>query len=147
MISAPKDIWGINVFKIFVHELGMVRTCKILDVPEAKVRRWLRNTGVADKHPVPRMAVLALYWETQYGKMLVDSDQVNEIRLLYSRIHVLEAQFSKARDIVAGLRRIHTGTANEAYFDDLPAITNFGLDTYAPSRYAAELKQLRAHAA
>lgn len=147
MISAPKEIWGINVFKIFVEELGMARTCKILDVREATVRRWLRNTGVADKHPVPRMAVLALYWETQYGKMLVDSDQVNEIRLLYSRIRVLEEQFSKAREIVSGLRRMHTGTANEAYFDDLPDLTGFELDTYAPSRYAAERKQLRAYAA
>jgi hypothetical protein len=147
MISAPKEIRGINVFRVFVDELGMAKTCQILDVPEATVRRWLRNTGVADKHPVPRMAVLALYWETKYGKMLVDSDQVNEIRLLYSRIHLLEAQFSKARDIVSGLRRIHTGTANEAYFDDLQAIENFELDTYAPSRYAAEQKQLRAHAA
>lgn len=147
MISAPKEIWGINVFKIFVKELGMARTCKILDVTERTVYRWLSNTGVADKHPVPRMAVLALYWETQYGKMLVDSDQVNEIRLLYARIHVLEAQFSKARDIVAGLRRMHTGTANEAYFDDLPDLAGFELDTYAPSRYAAERQQLRAHAA
>lgn len=93
------------------------------------------------------MAVLALYWETQYGKALIDSDQVNEIRLLYSRIHLLEAQFSKARDIVIGLRRMHTDTANEAYFEELPAIANFELDTYAPSRYAAERKQLQAHAA
>ncbi|MCX7279312.1 MAG: hypothetical protein NTZ15_18680 [Burkholderiales bacterium] len=146
MISAPKEVWGVNVFAAFVDELGMAQTCNILGVPEAKVRRWLRNTGVRDLDPVPRMAVLALYWETKFGRSMIDTAQVNEIRLLYQRIHLLEDQFAKARDIVIGLRKLHTGTANEAYFDDLQEIERFKLDTYGVSRSVAEEQQLRAHA-
>jgi hypothetical protein len=139
MISAPRDVWGVNVFTAFVDELGMKRTCLILGVPEAQVRRWLR-----DVVHVPRMAVLALYWETKYGRSMVEESQVNEIRMLYQRIHLLEDQYSKARDIVAGLRRLHAGTANEPYFEDLEAIPHFDLDTYSASRYIAEKKQANA---
>jgi hypothetical protein len=76
------------------------------------------------------MAVLALFWESRYGRSLIDTDQVNEIRILYRRIHHLEAQYVKAKEIVTGLRRLHTGTANEAYFDDLIPFETMPLDTY-----------------
>lgn len=114
MISAPKDIFGPGVFDLFVAELGMKRVCKILDVRSATVQRWIRGTT-----PVPKMAVLALYWETQYGRSLIESEMVNEIRLLYFRNTLLQEQFTKAKDMVAGLRRLHTGTANEPLFEEL----------------------------
>lgn len=114
MISAPKDIFGPNAFQMFVHELGMTRVSKILEVTPATIRRWMRGTT-----QVPRMAVLALYWETQYGRSLIESEMVNEIRLLYQRNRILQEQFTKAKDIVTGLRRLHTGTANEPIFEEL----------------------------
>lgn len=127
MISASKDVCGPNLFGIFVDELGMARACGILDVAPATVRRWLRGAA-----KVPRMAVLALYWETQYGRSLIDTDQVNEIRLLCRRVSILEDQYAKARDIVAGLRRLHTGTANEPYFAELDACEATMPSTYGP---------------
>ncbi len=114
MISAPKDIFGPNAFEMFVHELGMARVSTILEVTPATVRRWMRGTTA-----VPRMAVLALYWETQYGRSLIESEMVNEIRLLYQRNRILQEQFTRAKDIVTGLRRLHAGTANEPIFEEL----------------------------
>lgn len=133
MISASKDVRGPNLFCIFVEELGLARACSILDVTPVTVRRWLRGAA-----KVPRMAVLALYWETQYGRSLIDTDQVNEIRLLYRRMSVLEDQYAKARDIVAGLRRLHTGTANEPYFADLDACVATMPNTYGPPLRVAQ---------
>ena len=118
MISAPSNVRGLTLFEMFVHEIGKERVCSMLDVHSTTLLRWLRGAS-----PVPRMAVLALYWETQYGKSMIDTDQVNEIRLLYQRIHAHEAQYTKAKDIVAGLRRLHTGTANEPIFEELPDLS------------------------
>ncbi len=130
MISAPRDIFGPNVFQIFVHELGMNRVSKILEVTPATIRRWMRGTT-----PVPRMAVLALYWETRYGRSLIESDMVNEIRLLYQRNRLLLDQFRKAKDMVTGLRSLHAGTANEPIFEELiefHEIENFQTQFGAP---------------
>jgi hypothetical protein len=114
MISAPKDIFGKDVFELFAAELGTVRVCKILDVRQRTVQRWMSGAT-----PVPKMAVLALFWETHYGRSLIESEMINEIRLLYFRNTLLQEQFIKAKDMVAGLRRLHTGTANEPLFEEL----------------------------
>ena len=114
MIRAPNDIYGPNLFGIFVDELGLKQAVNLLGVHKRTVQRW-KSGELA----VPRMAVLALFWETNYGRSMIDTDQVNEIRLLYRRLHILEAQYAKARNIVSGIRRLQTGTANEAFFDEL----------------------------
>ncbi len=112
MISAPKDIYGPNVFKQFVHELaGPVRVAKFLDVSERTVRRWLAEGSA------PKMACLALYWETQYGRSLIDADHQTEVALLRGRVRILDEQFQRAKDVVTGLKRLNFGTANEPYFD------------------------------
>lgn len=114
MLSAPKTIFGPNIFRIFVNELGGIkRVAKFLDVSERTIGYWLA------KDRPPRAAVLAMYWETQYGRSLIESDQITEIRLLYRRVHILQEQYAKAREIVTGLRRLQTDTANEAFFDEL----------------------------
>ncbi|MFO1246005.1 MAG: hypothetical protein U1E71_12620 [Ramlibacter sp.] len=122
MIAAPKNIAGPNLFRLFVDELGREKVCELLEVHETTLRRWLRGTT-----PVPRMAVLALFWETRYGLSLIDTDQVNEIRLLYRRVKILEDQYTRAKEIVTGLRRLHAGTANEPVFEELPK--SYGDDT------------------
>lgn len=117
MISAPNDIWGVNFFDQFAQELGLAQTAKLLEVTPRTIQRWRDGTT-----PVPRMAVLALFWETKYGRGLIDTSQVNEIRMLYMRVRILERQYQKAKDVVAGLRKLHTGTANEPYFEELDAL-------------------------
>jgi hypothetical protein len=127
MISAPKDISGPNLFKIFLDELGLPRVCRILGVHETTVHRWKRGAT-----PVPKMAVLALYWETQYGRSMIETGLTNEIRVLYRRVRILEDQYIRAKDIITGLRRLHTGTANEPVFQELD-------DCYAKEGIQAQL--------
>lgn len=115
---APNDIWGGNLFKIFAEQVGNpARVAQLLHVTEHTVKKWM-----SDNSKVPRAAVLALYWETQYGRGQMQADLLNEMQLLRLHIKLVEAQFTKAKTIVAGLRRLHTGTANEAYFDELGEI-------------------------
>lgn len=129
MLKVSDDIQGPNLFNILFHEVDPARANQLLDVNDVTLRRWRNGTA-----HVPRMAVLALFWESKYGRSLIDTDQVNEIRILYRRIHLLEAQYAKAKEIVAGLRKLHTGTANEAYFDDLMAMEKLPLNTYSAMR-------------
>lgn len=113
MISAPQNIYGPNVFKIFVHELGGPRcVCKMLDVAERTVWRWLAEGSV------PKMAVRALYWETRYGRSLIDADHDAEVVLLRSNIQILEQQFVRATHIIQGLKSLYYGTSNEPLFDE-----------------------------
>ncbi len=128
MIAADGKIRGPNLFGILVDNIGMPRARELLEVSDRTISNW--RDGIT---PVPRMAVLALFWESQYGRSVIDTDQVNEIRLLYRRVHLLEAQYAKARTIVAGLRRLHTDTANEAYFDELKACDGVMPGTYGTS--------------
>lgn len=112
MISAPKNIYGPDVFKRFVFELGgPKRICKMLDVAERTVWRWLADESV------PKMAVLALYWETQYGRSLIDSDHHAETALLRGHVQLLQDQFTRAQHVIAGLKLLNYGTANEPLFD------------------------------
>lgn len=128
MLTAPNYICGPNLFKIFVDELGGPKlVCKFLDVTERTVWRWLAEESA------PKMAVLSLFWETQYGRSLVQTDQVNEIRLMYRRIEILQGQYTKAKDIIAGLRRLQSGTANEAYYDEMDDLNTPMPNTYGPS--------------
>ncbi|PUA98528.1 hypothetical protein C8C99_3404 [Acidovorax sp. 107] len=112
---APKDIYGPELLRMFIDELGGVqRVRKHLGVTERTVYRWL-----SEGRP-PRAAVLALFWESQYGRSQIFTEQVNEIRLLYRQVCILQDQYQKAKDIITGLRAMHAGSANEPLFEELP---------------------------
>jgi len=112
---APNNIYGPDLLRMFIDELGGVkRVHKYLGVTERSVLRWL-ETGRA-----PRAVVLALYWESKWGRSQIFTDQVNEIRMLYQQLCLLREQYQKAKDIVTGLRAMHAGSANEPVFDELP---------------------------
>jgi hypothetical protein len=112
MISAPKNIYGIDLFLLFLHEVTLKRAAKILDVTERTIWRW------KSEEKVPKAAVLALYWESSYGRSLIATDHHNEIVLLRTRIKMLEDQFVRAKDIITGLKLLNYGTANEPYYDE-----------------------------
>jgi hypothetical protein len=118
MFHAPKDIYGPNLFRMFVDELGGVKSVsKFLEATERTVWRWLETERI------PRSAVLALYWESRYGRSQIFTEQVNEIRLLYRRNCLLQEQYTRAKDIVAGVLKFQGGAANSFVWDELPAIT------------------------
>lgn len=114
MITAPKDAFSSEFFALMVHELTAARTIKLLDVHPTTLRRWLRGSV-----PIPKAACLALFWESRWGRSVIDSDHLYEVQLMRQRIRILEEQVVKAKDIITGLRRMQYGTANEPIFDDL----------------------------
>jgi hypothetical protein len=65
------------------------------------------------------MAVLALYWESNHSRSLIDVEHHNELSMLYQRISMLESQMVKAKEIISGLRAQDFGSANEPLFSDL----------------------------
>ena len=123
---APRKVYGPNLFKIFADEVGgPARVAELLHETEETVRSWMvaAEQPPKDAAKVPRSAVLALYWETQYGRGQTSADLLNEIQLLHLHIKIVDAQFNKAKKLVDSLRRIHTGTANEAYFEELVEVS------------------------
>lgn len=120
MLRAPKDIVGEELFKLFVEELGTKRVLKLLRVHPKTLYRW-----VSGRAKVPQMAVLALYWETQYGRGLIDTDHINQINLYHGQMQLMQRQLVKMKHIISGLRQMHGETANEALYDDLGAIDAF----------------------
>lgn len=128
MFKASKSIYGINLFVLFMGEFGgPAEVCKHLGVTERTVKSWI------SKGKVPRMAVLALFWESKYGRSEIFTDQVNEIRWLYRRVCQLQEQYTKAKDVVAGVKRLHSGAENEAFFDELPTINDLPKERYSES--------------
>ncbi len=110
MISAPNDIWGINAFRILVQQITEPRALALLGVSKALLRRYLTGTS-----KVPRMAVLALYWESPYGRGMIDADHVTEIGYLHRQIWTLQRENARSRARVAHLLRIgEFGCANDA---------------------------------
>lgn len=113
MITAPKQIFSSDFFECMVHELTLVRVSKLLGVDERTIRRWVKN-GTA-----PRMAYLAVFWESRWGRSIIDTDHHNEMQLMRERVRILESQVVRAKDIITGLRRMQYGTANEPLYDEL----------------------------
>lgn len=128
MISAPKDIFSSEFFALMVHETTMERTSKLLGVHPTTLRRWVRGAT-----PVPKTAAMALFWETRWGRSVIDCDHLAELNLMRQRIRILERQVVKAKDIITGLRGMQYGTANEPLFDDL---RDFDVTTPEPQQRA-----------
>lgn len=61
MLKAPR-IGGAAQLRLFVEELGFERSCQVVRVHPATLRRWLREE--ADP---PAAAMQALYWLTSWG--------------------------------------------------------------------------------
>lgn len=120
---APRKVYGPNLFKIFADEVGgPARVAELLHETEETVRSWMvaAEQPPKDAAKVPRSAVLALYWETQYGRGQTSADLLNEIQLLRLHIKIVEANYKKAQEMVAALKSMGTGgSANEPFFQEL----------------------------
>lgn len=126
MFHAPKTIYGPDLLRMFVDELGGVKpVAKYLDVTPRTVRRWLSDSAI------PRTAVLALFWESKYGRSHIFTDQVNEIQQLHQHLRLAQEQYRRAKDIVTGLRQLHAGSANEPLFDELLELYEYPTPSYS----------------
>lgn len=123
---APNKIRGPNLMRMFMQEMGNAKTvAKYLGVSERSIYFW------AAGNPVPRAVVLALFWESKYGHSLIYTHLQNEVSLLHGQLRVFASQYQRAKDMVAGLRALHAGAANEPLFDELPNLPSFFQTSFA----------------
>lgn len=88
----PRDVWGINNFKIYLDDvtfgmetLQLKAVCKWLDISEKTLHRWL-----AEESPVPRAVCYALFHESQYGRGLAEVTAFNGRAFLDAEIAQLK---------------------------------------------------------
>ncbi|AMP00148.1 hypothetical protein CAter10_2503 [Collimonas arenae] len=109
MITAPRYIGGAHDFDVMCGQLGMQCVTTLLEVSPATVRRWRQENA-----KVPRAAVLALFWETHWGRAIVDSHNAYERQLLHRQIIGLKKENARLRALSEKL--MYTGdfgAANE----------------------------------
>jgi hypothetical protein len=108
MIAMPKSIGGYNDFKIMVDQLSEERACSILDIHRTTLRRLLKPDA-----KVPRAYVVALYWETKWGRGQIDSDHLFELQLLHNKINWLKKENARLVDAMARMEGLlDFGSAN-----------------------------------
>lgn len=119
MITAQRDLGGPNDFRLMVDELGRAFVIRHLAISRQQLAAWLSPTA-----RVPRASVLALYWETRWGRGLIDSDRQNELDLLRGLVRCHERTIVTLRERVGILeaelrdRALGTLSANERWFDE-----------------------------
>lgn len=123
---APNKIRGPNLMRLLMQDMGNAKTiAKYLGVNERTIYTW-KATGRA-----PRYMVLALFWESKYGHSLLFTTLQNEVSLLHSQLRIFAEQYQRAKDMVTGLRALHSGAANEPLFAELPNLPPFFRTSFA----------------
>ena len=87
MLKVPR-IGGAAQLRLFVDELGFARSCKILQIHENTLRRWLR-----EEIPVPQAAIQALYWLTSWGFSDACSEAHWSHQFLLGKVRALEREW------------------------------------------------------
>lgn len=88
MLKQPR-LGGAAQLRLFVHEIGFERACRVTDVHPATMRRWLREA----QEP-PQAALQALYWLTHWGfsDACAETDWTHQ--LLLGKVRELEARLA-----------------------------------------------------
>ena len=110
-------------FEMLVHELGPPFVIKHLAITRQQLTAWLRPDS-----RVPRGQVLALYWESQYGRSVVDSHREFEARnlkdLADSFMRQVETLRSRVISLEEELRSAQGGAyaANDGWLNATPTV-------------------------
>jgi hypothetical protein len=112
MISAPRDMWGVNMFQMLVDQLGPTRAEQLLGVTPRAFRRWLSGAT-----PVPRCAVLALYWESSWGRSVIDCDHHNEVVQLHTSVDCLRCEIRRLWERIAFLESGSHTCSNDNFYE------------------------------
>lgn len=108
-----KNLYSRNHFSILVNQLGVQACSVILGVHRTTISRWVDGTV-----QVPRHVVLALYWESPWGRSLVDSDHMRALNLLYNHISSLKDENTALKAAIAEMEKyIDNSAANSPVFD------------------------------
>lgn len=107
MFTAPKHLPPLD---LMIADLGHPHPREIalfLGVTERTVYNWMQQ------NEAPRPAALALFWETTWGRSLVDAQAVNGQRVYMGLAQSLQRECDTLRARVAYLERVGTfGAAN-----------------------------------
>jgi hypothetical protein len=122
---APAHAWGANSFALYVDDLGINNCAGILGVSARTIVRWTRGDP-------PRMACMALYWESKYGRGQLTAEADYLHALVVAQLH--ESQ-DEARRLGAALEAL---LAEKAHGDCAANDGYFLAGTSAAMRHAAE---------
>ena len=111
MLNAPTEMFGQNAFDLLVDDVGERRATELLEVTRKTLRRWRRGHSV-----VPRMAVLALYWESTWGRSLIDTTRSSEIEMWRGLAKSLQCDLRKAQQRIEFLQQDAVRSANDPWF-------------------------------
>lgn len=107
MFLAPRQLPPLEAL---LHDVGQPTPAvlgRLLGVHERTVFHWLA------KGEAPRPAGLALFWETSWGRSVVEAQAVNGERWARGQVHALERENATLEARVAYLERVgQFGAAN-----------------------------------
>ncbi len=111
MFKAPQHIHNLQLLFADLPCQDEERIAKHLGLAADTVRRY-RRTGRA-----PRAVALALFWETQWGRNVLDVDQVNTERLRMNALAAARQELATLRRQVARLLPLaQLGSANDPLY-------------------------------
>lgn len=116
-----RGLGGVNDFGLMVGELGRSEVMRLLEVKRQQLTAWLKPDAC-----VPRACVLALFWETRWGRSVIDRDREAEISLLRAQVRcyaetvgTLRARMNELEiECRSGSRGAQS--ANDRWFAELP---------------------------
>lgn len=95
MLKPPK-VGGAGQLRLFVDQIGFDRSCKIIDVHPATMRAWLRES-----RPVPKAALMALYWLTDWGYSDACAEAHWSHQFTLSKMRGLDTRVERLRELVS----------------------------------------------
>lgn len=112
MFKAPKHIHNLQLLLADLPTQDDARIAAHLGLAPETVRRY-RLTNRA-----PRPVALALFWETRWGRSVLDVDQVNADRMRQNALAAARQELATLRGQVQRLAPLaRLGSANEALYD------------------------------
>lgn len=107
---------ALPVWQTILDDLGNphpARVAKLLGVGTRTVYRWNRE------QQAPRVACIALFWLTRWGRSIVDCAAFNDCQLAVQYANALESELHSTRAQLAHVLAIgEFGSANEALKED-----------------------------
>lgn len=115
MFTAPKQTPSLSVLLDDLGRPAPRAVARLLDVHERTVYGWQA------KDEAPRAALLALFWESSWGRQWVHAMAVNDARMAAVSVSVLEAENLRLKGRIAYLERVADyGSANAPTFTPSP---------------------------
>jgi hypothetical protein len=112
MILPPRNLGGADMFKTLVDSIGQSRAVEVLGVSKGVLTSWYKGRRVPY-----RCAFVALYWESPWGRSVIDSAHHAEVSNLHGLLKSLSRECDAMRMRVAFLQSGHHGCANSSFYD------------------------------